>query len=122
MFWTDWGQDAKIERAALDGTERLVIVGTELGWPNGLALDYELNKVYWGDGKIDRIEMCNLDGSDRRQLVSDQLPHIFGFSLLGKYTICRFRLTKFFLEFSSSSNIYLVRELCILDGLAAKVN
>nr|AVT42511.1 Wnt co-receptor arrow [Lithobius atkinsoni] len=85
MFWTDWGKHAKIERAALDGTERTVLVSTGLGWPNGLALDIPYRKVYWGDAKTDKIEVANMDGSDRRELVSDNLPHIFGFSLLGDY-------------------------------------
>jgi len=38
LYWTDWGNVAKIERAALDGTERSVIVNTSLEWPNGLTI------------------------------------------------------------------------------------
>jgi len=38
VYWTDWGRVAKIERAALDGTERSVIVNTSLEWPNGLTI------------------------------------------------------------------------------------
>ena len=40
MFWTDWGKEPKIERAAMDGSERTLLVTTQLGWPNGIALDY----------------------------------------------------------------------------------
>lgn len=57
MYWTDWGQQPKIERANLDGTDRLVLVDTYLGWPNGLALDYSTGKLYWGDAKMDKIEV-----------------------------------------------------------------
>uniref|UniRef100_A0A673I3K9 EGF-like domain-containing protein n=1 Tax=Sinocyclocheilus rhinocerous TaxID=307959 RepID=A0A673I3K9_9TELE len=85
MYWTDWGEVPKIERAALDGTERLVLVNTSLGWPNGLALDYSERKIYWGDAKTDVIEVMQMDGSGRRVLVDDNLPHIFGFALLGDY-------------------------------------
>ncbi|KAG7267428.1 hypothetical protein CRUP_021333 [Coryphaenoides rupestris] len=92
MYWTDWGEVPKIERADLDGTERLVMANTSLGWPNGLALDYHQRKIYWGDAKTDKIEvpvthsfMMNMDGSGRRELVEDKLPHIFGFTLLGDY-------------------------------------
>uniref|UniRef100_A0A673HKR2 Low-density lipoprotein receptor-related protein 6-like n=1 Tax=Sinocyclocheilus rhinocerous TaxID=307959 RepID=A0A673HKR2_9TELE len=85
MYWTDWGEVPKIERAALDGTERLVLVNTSLGWPNGLALDYSERKIYWGDAKTDVIEVMQMDGSGRRVLVDDNLPHIFGFTLLGDY-------------------------------------
>lgn len=57
MYWTDWGQQPKIERANLDGTDRLVLVDSHLGWPNGLALDYSTGKLYWGDAKMDKIEV-----------------------------------------------------------------
>ena len=83
MYWTDWGKHPKIERANLDGTERVTMVNTSLGWPNGLALDYKNNKMYWGDAETDRIEVANMDGTNRRTLLSEQIPHIFGFSLLG---------------------------------------
>uniref|UniRef100_A0A8D3DN13 EGF-like domain-containing protein n=1 Tax=Scophthalmus maximus TaxID=52904 RepID=A0A8D3DN13_SCOMX len=85
MYWTDWGEVPKIERADLDGTERVVMVNTSLGWPNGLALDYDQRKIYWGDAKTDKIEVMDMDGSGRRVLVEDKLPHIFGFTLLGDY-------------------------------------
>ncbi|XP_053243501.1 low-density lipoprotein receptor-related protein 6 isoform X4 [Podarcis raffonei] len=85
MYWTDWGENPKIERAALDGSDRIVLVNTSLGWPNGLALDYVENKIYWGDAKTDKIEVMNTDGTSRRVLVEDKLPHIFGFTLLGDY-------------------------------------
>lgn len=57
MYWTDWGDVPKIERADLDGMERVVMVNTSLGWPNGLALDYAERKIYWGDAKTDKIEV-----------------------------------------------------------------
>ena len=31
MFWTDWGNKPKIERSYMDGTNRKVIVNTDLG-------------------------------------------------------------------------------------------
>ncbi|XP_020857184.1 low-density lipoprotein receptor-related protein 6 isoform X1 [Phascolarctos cinereus] len=85
MYWTDWGEIPKIERAALDGSDRVVLVNTSLGWPNGLALDYDEDKIYWGDAKTDKIEVMNADGTGRRVLVEDKIPHIFGFTLLGDY-------------------------------------
>ena len=83
MYWSDWGDNAKIERANLDGSARTVLVNTSLAWPNGLTIDYDERRVYWGDAKLDRIETCRLDGSDRRVVVSSDLPHIFGLTLLG---------------------------------------
>ena len=57
MYWTDWGENPKIERATLDGSERLVLLNSSLGWPNGLALDHAAGKLYWGDAKTDKIEV-----------------------------------------------------------------
>jgi low density lipoprotein receptor-related protein 5/6 len=83
MYWSDWGEKPKIERANLDGTDRRVLISTDLGWPNGLAVDREGGRLYWGDAKTDRIETSDLLGGDRKVLVQDSLPHIFGFTLLG---------------------------------------
>ncbi|KAJ8249123.1 hypothetical protein GJAV_G00231420 [Gymnothorax javanicus] len=85
MYWTDWGEKPKIERANLDGSDRVILLNTSLGWPNGLAVDYEAGKLYWGDAKTDKIEVINVDGTGRRVLLEDKLPHIFGFTLLGDY-------------------------------------
>lgn len=84
MYWTDWGKEPKIERANLDGSDRLVLVNRSLGWLNGLALDFKEQKIYWGDAKEDKIEVVNMDGSNRQVLVSELPHHIFGFSLLGE--------------------------------------
>lgn len=86
MFWSDWHEDKpKIERASLDGTERVVLVSSEIVWPNGIALDIDAKKLYWCDAKIDRIEVANMDGSERRVILKENLPHAFGLSLLGDY-------------------------------------
>ncbi|KAG8306441.1 hypothetical protein J6590_046757, partial [Homalodisca vitripennis] len=86
LFWSDWNEKRpKIERAALDGSERVVLVREGLGWPNGIALDYGTSKLYWCDAKTDKIEVINMDGSDRREVISDNLLHIFGLTLLGDY-------------------------------------
>ncbi|KAH8026378.1 hypothetical protein HPB51_020362 [Rhipicephalus microplus] len=46
LFWTDWGDVPKIERASMDGnlTTRKVIVREDIFWPNGLTVDYEARR------------------------------------------------------------------------------
>ena len=61
-----------------------MLVNKSLGWPNGITLDLEMDKMFWGDAQTDKIEMADLDGSRRRTLVQE-LPFIFGFSQLGDY-------------------------------------
>lgn len=86
LFWSDWSdRKPKIERANLDGTDRVMIVSKDLVWPNGVTLDIEASKIYWCDAKEDKIEVANMDGTDRRVLIDTDVPHVFGLSLLGDY-------------------------------------
>ncbi|KAG7206637.1 hypothetical protein KM043_000315 [Ampulex compressa] len=86
MFWTDWNEKRpKIERSNLDGSERILLITKDIVWPNGIALDVDKWKIYWCDAKTDKIEVCNMDGTDRREVITDNLPHLFGLSLLGDY-------------------------------------
>lgn len=86
LFWSDWSEkDPKVERSNLDGSERIFVVHNELGWPNGITLDLINQKIYWCDARFDRIEYANMDGTDRRALITDNLPHPFGFSLMGAH-------------------------------------
>ena len=40
LFWVNFGNNALIGRANMDGTSRINIATTDLGWPNGLAFDF----------------------------------------------------------------------------------
>lgn len=53
MFWTDWGDVPKIERASMNGdpSSRKIVVSDDIFWPNGLTVDYDNELVYWTDGK-----------------------------------------------------------------------
>lgn len=82
MYWTDWGYVARIEKSSMDGRNRSVIHNTSLMWPNGLALDFQNQVLYWADAFLDKIESSNVDGSNRRIITSftDDL-HPFGLAL-----------------------------------------
>lgn len=83
MFWTDWGYVAKIERANMDGSDRVVIVNTSITWPNGITIDYERDLIYWVDaGNLSRaIEYCDFNGNNRTVLIKEMLLHPFGITL-----------------------------------------
>ncbi|KAA0202310.1 hypothetical protein HAZT_HAZT007753 [Hyalella azteca] len=85
LFWSDWGENAsRIERSYLDGSHRTVIVNTNIGWPNGLALDYKSERLFWIDAQEKRLESCDLEGERRQVLVTD-LPHPFGLALMNSF-------------------------------------
>ncbi|XP_065210079.1 low-density lipoprotein receptor-related protein 6 [Planococcus citri] len=87
LYWSDWNeQNPKIERTDLDGSNRVTIVKNDLKWPNGIAIDLESSSIYWGDAGTDTIEVANMvDGRDRRVVISDNLPHTYGITVLGNY-------------------------------------
>ena len=68
MFWTDWGEEPKIERAEMDGSNRSVVVRQNIHWPNGLTIDYSAEKIYWTDAKLFYIAKANFDGSSREKI------------------------------------------------------
>lgn len=49
MYWTDWGENAKLERSGMDGSARVVLISNNLGWPNGLAVDKAGSQLLWAD-------------------------------------------------------------------------
>ena len=79
LYWTDWGQVAKIEKASMDGQNRVELINTDLVGPYGLTIDYAEQKIYWTDGVLDKIEYCNTDGSGRITLISS--PGGLGFGV-----------------------------------------
>ena len=83
MYWTDWGEVPKIERAGMDGTlsTRSVIIDDNIYWPNGLTLDYGDAKLYWADAKLSYIHSCDLDGYNRQVIIEGQLPHPFALTM-----------------------------------------
>ncbi|XP_064608941.1 low-density lipoprotein receptor-related protein 4-like isoform X5 [Liolophura sinensis] len=71
MFWTDIGFGAHVGRANMDGCKRKRIITTAIKSPNGIAIDFEEDFLFWSDGGRGVIERCSLVGADRQVLVKD---------------------------------------------------
>lgn len=52
----------------MDGSNRKSIITEGVFWPNGLALDYAIDRLYWTDAKHHAIESAKFDGSERRKV------------------------------------------------------
>ena len=76
MFFSDWPQEntygftesdyqVRIERAYMDGTNRMPLVTEKLYWPNGISVDIPTKRIYWVDGKFDLLESVTYDGTYR---------------------------------------------------------
>jgi sugar lactone lactonase YvrE len=81
MFWTDFSDTApRIETAGMDGSDRHLIASRDVQWPNGIAVDYSQDRVYWVDSGTHLLERARLDGSEREELLA-HLPHPFGLAV-----------------------------------------
>ncbi len=81
MYWSDWGSVARIEKASMDGTSRIVIHSTSLVWPNALTLDIPSQTLYWADASLDKVERSGVDGSNRQLITLAGISHPFGIAI-----------------------------------------
>lgn len=68
MFFTDMGvsqKQTKLERAFMDGSNRVELVKSRLGTPTGITLDIVNQRVYWSDSHFDTVETVTYSGLDR---------------------------------------------------------
>lgn len=83
MYWTDWGEYPKIERAGMDGSAgtRSVIVDYNIRWPNGLTINYEESRIYWVDAKLGYIHRCGFLGQGREIVTEENIVHPFSITM-----------------------------------------
>ncbi|XP_029885972.1 LOW QUALITY PROTEIN: low-density lipoprotein receptor [Aquila chrysaetos chrysaetos] len=74
VYWADLSQ-RKIYRSALagaaDGSGRVAVVGTGLGAPDGVALDWVHRNIYWTDSRLGTVSVADGSGARRRTLVRE---------------------------------------------------
>lgn len=86
IFWSNWNShQPSIERVYFSGFGREVIIKTDIRMPNALTLDHKAQKLYWGDARIDKIERCEYDGSNRVVLAKITPQHPFALAVYGDY-------------------------------------
>lgn len=85
VYWTDWGASPKIEKAGYDGSGRTTLASTNLKWPNGMAIDYQENNLYFVDAGTDNIEVMDLNGLNRHVIYHEANAHFFAISIYQQY-------------------------------------
>ena len=68
IYWTDVTLKS-ISRAFLNGSHIEHLILADLGFPDGLAVDWIAKNLYWTDSKHQRIEVARLDGQHRKMLI-----------------------------------------------------
>uniref|UniRef100_A0A7N8Y3E6 Low density lipoprotein receptor n=1 Tax=Mastacembelus armatus TaxID=205130 RepID=A0A7N8Y3E6_9TELE len=83
IYWTDWGNHAKIEKGGLNGGDRTVLVTDNIVWPNGITLDLLNQRLYWVDSKLHTLSSIDVQGGGRRTLIADEdkLAHPLGLTV-----------------------------------------
>ncbi|XP_071843691.1 low-density lipoprotein receptor-like isoform X2 [Apostichopus japonicus] len=73
LYFTDRGDVPKIERGAMDGSTRAIIIHDGIHRPNGLCIEYTLGRLYWVDAALSYedsyIGSSYLDGSGIQILI-----------------------------------------------------
>ena len=49
---------------------RREFVTDDIGWPNGLSIDWLVEELYWTDAKMNVIHAIDLQGKNKRTVVS----------------------------------------------------
>ncbi|XP_034736897.1 very low-density lipoprotein receptor-like isoform X3 [Etheostoma cragini] len=83
LFWAQSGRPPKIERARLDGRDRMALVTSLILYPVALSLDMPRQLLYWVDQGLRSISRVNLDGRDRKTVVESNgyLDRPFGLAV-----------------------------------------
>nr|NP_001027831.1 sp7 protein precursor [Ciona intestinalis]CAH39865.1 putative serine protease 7 [Ciona intestinalis] len=71
MYISDIGSNPKIEKCWMDGEHCMIIVDENIQLPNGIALDFTTQKMFWTDGRLKTLSFSNFDGSNRTILLDD---------------------------------------------------
>ena len=69
LFFTDYGNVAKVERCNMDGTNRTRLVDYKIEQPTAVALDVVKKLVYWADAYLDYIDVVDYQGGNRHTVI-----------------------------------------------------
>ncbi|KAK4817560.1 hypothetical protein QYF61_020009 [Mycteria americana] len=86
LFFTDYGNAAKVERCDMDGMNRTWIVDSKIEQPTALALDLVNKYVYWVDIYLDSVEVVDYQGRKRHTIIKGrQIRHLCGLAVFESY-------------------------------------
>ncbi|XP_031410177.1 low-density lipoprotein receptor-related protein 1B-like [Meleagris gallopavo] len=86
LFFTDYGNVAKVERCDMDGMNRTWIVDSKIEQPTALALDLINKYVYWVDIYLDNVEVVDYEGRKRHTVIKGrQIRHLCGLAVFENY-------------------------------------
>lgn len=77
VFFSEWYEPASISRIYTDGSNLIVFQNIKFVYPNGLAIDFATDRLYWCDGMLNYIQHSDLDGTNVKNIkvTSIQFPY-----------------------------------------------
>lgn len=81
LFWTEWGKHPGIYQSGMDGSNRTTLINKNIFWPNGLAFDSLLNRLYWSEAKYGAIEFYDFETKQRKSIFKDSVFHPFSLAV-----------------------------------------
>ena len=88
LFFTDYGNVAKVERCNMDGTNRTRIVDYKIEQPTAVTLDLVKKLVYWADAYLDYIEVVDYNGKNRLTIIHGTQVSVTAITFLQLTTSC----------------------------------
>uniref|UniRef100_A0A8B9RNB7 Low density lipoprotein receptor-related protein 1Bb n=1 Tax=Astyanax mexicanus TaxID=7994 RepID=A0A8B9RNB7_ASTMX len=86
LFFTDYGNLAKLECCNMDGTNRTRLVDYKIEQPTAVALDLVKKLVYWADAYLDYIEAVDYNGKNRHTIIQgSQVAYLHGLAVFEDY-------------------------------------
>ena len=86
VYWTNWNRrHPAIQRAYYSGYNKSDLITHNIHMPNGLALDTSQRKLYWADARLDKIEVCNMDGTGCDVIVKSLAEHPFDLAVYDEF-------------------------------------
>lgn len=83
LFWTDWAAGApSINRANLDGSNPITLFAKPtVEWPNGIAVDFIAERIYWVDAREDYIASADFNGQSFKKIIEQDAKVSHPFSI-----------------------------------------
>ncbi|KAM7409608.1 hypothetical protein PAMA_001206 [Pampus argenteus] len=83
LFWAQCGSSPNIERASLDGRDRMALVTSLIRHPVALCLDIPRQLLYWADERMRSISRVNYEGHHRKTVIESNgyLDRPFGLAV-----------------------------------------
>ena len=87
LYWTDWGDTARIQRASMDGQniETVHNQSTSIRQPQALTIDYDRQTLYWSDRSLHKILWSQVEPGSQINISSYSVYFTYSMVIFGSY-------------------------------------